>query len=81
MLKVFRDPNLSDRDLMLLVLYELARVRSEVKFIKEYISLDDSKKSPEQEDKLSEWCFNTAFDEMESDMLNFVRGKQNPEGN
>lgn len=80
-MKIFRDPNLSDRELLLLVLFELARVRSDIKFIKEYIAMSDSKKGAETEVKLLEFCHNQAFDEMEADVLNFVRGKQNLEGN
>jgi hypothetical protein len=81
MIKIFRDPNLSDRDLMLLVLYELARVRSDIKFIKEFNALNDLQKGAETDAKLFEFCDKQAFDEMEADMLQFVRGKQNIEGN
>jgi hypothetical protein len=80
-MKIFRDPNLSDRDLMLLILFELARVRSDIKFINESIALEESNKSPETDAKLLEFCHNQAFDEMEADVLHFVRRAQNVEGN
>jgi len=80
-MKIFRDPNLSDRELMLFVLFQLARVRTDIKLIKEFIALDDSKRKAMTDDKLVEQLHSQAFDEMEADMLRFVRGKQNVEGN
>ncbi len=79
-MRTFRDPNLSDRELMLLILFELARTRSDIKFLKKCATLDEANKSVGSDCQLE--LFHTqAFDEMEADMLLFVKRKQNIEGN
>lgn len=72
----FKDPNISDREMLHLILFVLAKLGREVKFIKEYVALDKAQITRETDAKLFEFCHSKAFAEMEADMLQFVRWSQ-----
>jgi exopolysaccharide biosynthesis predicted pyruvyltransferase EpsI len=69
----FKDPNIPDREMLRLILFALAKLGREVKFIKEYILSEKLQMTPESKAELFNWCHSQAFAEMEADMLQFIR--------
>ncbi len=65
---LFRDPALSDRHLLLLLLYELTKLRSGVAVLQ---NLQTSPGTAAQYEKLCEFCHQQAFDELEDAIKQF----------
>jgi hypothetical protein len=72
----FRDPNIPDRDMLCLILFEMAKLHTEIKFVREYIEMDKSQITTETHEKLFDFCSSQAFAEMQADMLVFIRAHQ-----
>jgi hypothetical protein len=73
----FRDPKLSDRDLLLLVLYEIARLRADVGRLRSVLATTVSVDS-DTDTRLAVEADREAFAELEADMQQFERGPQPP---
>lgn len=76
-----RDPNLSDRQLLRLTIFNQIKIQSEIRVLKELVLRQSNEMDANSIPKMEDFYFEQIFKEYERDIHNFVQGEQNVEGN
>ena len=77
----FREPNLSDRELVLLLLYKLTKLEAEIWLLKDIVLRGSDPATVAEEPKMLAFYQKKAFEVWQEDVPMFRRSQQNSPGN